>query len=229
MAGSSFTASGTRPEAGCQIRRRLKYPGVFAKEERGTKTVAFIFSGGLIVAADHSSKSSVPNIFKLNSHMFATSSGKSLTLVEELLRKWPINGGGMSVTETSKWVHDNLSVSQIFGRRDSDRRNKRNCSGNPLRFQICSTGSGAMSARVHAELRMRFDMTLTEAAEIAKSAICSAASKAAEGGDLVSVYHVGRLGWRKLISDYQIGEWQKQNKDILLQQPITVSIYPPWD
>ncbi|CAI9113028.1 OLC1v1013552C1 [Oldenlandia corymbosa var. corymbosa] len=52
-------------------------------------------------------------------------------------------------------------------------------------------------------------MTIGEAAKLAKKAICWAAYGASECGDYVSVYHVARYRWSKVISADNMIEWQK--------------------
>ncbi|CAI9114053.1 OLC1v1014672C1 [Oldenlandia corymbosa var. corymbosa] len=74
---------------------------------------------------------------------------------------------------------------------------------------ICGTGSGARHAVSRVESEFRYHMTIGEAAKSAKKAICWAAYGASECGDYVSVYHVARYRWSKVISGDNMIEWQK--------------------
>ncbi|CAI9099265.1 OLC1v1036053C1 [Oldenlandia corymbosa var. corymbosa] len=90
---------------------------------------------------------------------------------------------------------------------------------------ILATGSGSGSQVILMHERTRFGipnakvglrpdehksgMSVTEAAELAKEAMCYAADCAPQYGDVVTVYYLGNQGCRKLLEEYVEAFWQK--------------------
>ncbi|CAI9114692.1 OLC1v1015471C1 [Oldenlandia corymbosa var. corymbosa] len=57
---------------------------------------------------------------------------------------------------------------------------------------------------------VRYNMSVTEAIELARDALCRAALLVPESRKFCSVFHVGSDGVKHVLVDYDIGEWQKK-------------------
>ncbi|GKB36786.1 proteasome subunit beta type-5-like protein [Tanacetum coccineum] len=77
--------------------------------------------------------------------------------------------------------------------------------GGRLKGTKFSVGSGSPYAYGVLDSGYRYDMTVDEAAELARRAICHATFRDGASGGVASVYHVGPNGWTKLSGD-DVGE-----------------------
>ncbi|CAI9113354.1 OLC1v1013939C1 [Oldenlandia corymbosa var. corymbosa] len=175
------------------------------KRSAGTTVSAFIFEGGVIVAADHHRilcHGSVPNIVGLNSHMLATISGGSEYLLQELHQKCVLHelakGRRTSVADASKWLADTLSSRReedvslgvlIAGWEETgpvlyhvdnegkvqDCKEIRDCVGKVCKCAVIATGSAAGSAQSSVTLKARYGMSVDEAVFVGKHSVCAAA------------------------------------------------------
>ncbi|CAI9093264.1 OLC1v1028728C1 [Oldenlandia corymbosa var. corymbosa] len=176
---------------------------LYPRRERGTTTIAFIFKEGVMIAADHSSELSVPNVICVNNRIVATVSGGSEYLLERLQRKCcayeNMTGTRVSVAEAAKCLAGTVSPSMstgglLIGGMDEegefdlyyinrggelmDVKLKRNHLGNSLKWICYATGSGAVGAMIYLQSKMKPDMSVTQAKEVAKAAICFTAFSA---------------------------------------------------
>ncbi|CDP13326.1 unnamed protein product [Coffea canephora] len=199
------------------------------KPAKGTTTLAFIFKEGVIVAADsrasmggYISSQSVKKIIEINPYMLGTMAGgaadcqfwhRNLGIkcrLHELANKRRI-----SVTGASKLLANilysyrgmGLSVGTMIAGWDEKGPGLYyvDSEGGRLNGNRFSVGSGSPYAYGVLDSGYRFDMSVEEAAELARRAIYHATFRDGASGGVVSVYHVGPDGWKKLSGD-DVGE-----------------------
>ncbi|KAK9707546.1 hypothetical protein RND81_07G204200 [Saponaria officinalis] len=199
------------------------------KPARGTTTLAFIFKHGVMVAADsrasmggYISSQSVKKIIEINPHMLGTMAGgaadcqfwhRNLGIkcrLHELANKRRI-----SVTGASKLLANilysyrgmGLSVGTMIAGWDETGPGLYyvDSEGGRLKGTRFSVGSGSPYAYGVLDNGYRYDMTVEEAAALARRSIYHATFRDAASGGVASVYHVGPDGWKKLSGD-DVGE-----------------------
>lgn len=199
------------------------------KPAKGTTTLAFIFKEGVIVAADsrasmggYISSQSVKKIIEINPYMLGTMAGGAADCqfwhrnlgvkcrLHELANKRRI-----SVTGASKLLANilfsyrgmGLSVGTMIAGWDEKGPGLYyvDSEGGRLKGNRFSVGSGSPYAYGVLDSGYRFDMSVEDAAELARRAIYHATFRDGASGGVVSVYHVGPNGWKKLSGD-DVGE-----------------------
>ncbi|KAI6705078.1 hypothetical protein NL676_008040 [Syzygium grande] len=199
------------------------------KPAKGTTTLAFIFKEGVMVAADsrasmggYISSQSVKKIIEINPYMLGTMAGGaadcqfwhrnlgikcrlhelankrriSVTGASKLLANilYSYRGMGLSVgTMIAGWDETGPSLYYV----DSE--------GGRLKGTRFSVGSGSPYAYGVLDSGYHYDMSVEEAAELARRAIYHATFRDGASGGVASVYHVGPTGWKKLSGD-DVGE-----------------------
>ncbi|KAH9708302.1 proteasome subunit beta type-5-B [Citrus sinensis] len=199
------------------------------KHAKGTTTLAFIFKEGVMVAADsrasmggYISSQSVKKIIEINPYMLGTMAGgaadcqfwhRNLGIkcrLHELANKRRI-----SVTGASKLLANilysyrgmGLSVGTMIAGWDETGPGLYyvDSEGGRLKGTRFSVGSGSPYAYGVLDSGYKFDMSIEEAAELARRAIYHATFRDAASGGVASVYYVGPNGWKKLSGD-DVGE-----------------------
>ncbi|MQM09737.1 hypothetical protein Taro_042611, partial [Colocasia esculenta] len=199
------------------------------KPAKGTTTLAFIFKEGVIVAADsrasmggYISSQSVKKIIEINPYMLGTMAGgaadcqfwhRNLGIkcrLHELANKRRI-----SVTGASKLLANilysyrgmGLSIGTMIAGWDETGPGLYyvDAEGGRLKGKRFSVGSGSPYAYGVLDSGYRYDMSVEEAAELARRAIYHATFRDGASGGVASVYHVGPDGWKKLSGD-DVGE-----------------------
>lgn len=199
------------------------------KPAKGTTTLAFIFKEGVIVAADsrasmggYISSQSVKKIIEINPYMIGTMAGgaadcqfwhRNLGIkcrLHELANKRRI-----SVTGASKLLANilysyrgmGLSVGTMIAGWDETGPGLYyvDSEGGRLKGTRFSVGSGSPYAYGILDNGYRHDMSIEEAAELARRAIYHATFRDGASGGVASVYYVGPDGWKKLSGD-DVGE-----------------------
>ncbi|CAI9096305.1 OLC1v1032409C1 [Oldenlandia corymbosa var. corymbosa] len=142
----------------------------------GTTALAFIFEAGIMVSTDHSSESSesAENVVELNPHMPATISGGSEFLLKTCKRRYIL-----APIERGLYCMNGKGELAVEG-------------------DIQATGSGSRAANF-LQIGLTRKMSVTEAADLAKLAICLSAYTATHKGDVFRVYHIGSGGCNKLL------------------------------
>ncbi|XP_074566549.1 proteasome subunit beta type-5-B-like [Curcuma longa] len=199
------------------------------KPAKGTTTLAFIFKEGVIVAADsratmggYISSQSVKKIVEIHPYMLGTIAGGaadcqfwhrnlgikcrlhelankrriSITGASQLLANilYSYKGIGLSVgTMIAGWDEKGPGLYYV----DNE--------GGRLKGTRFSVGSGSPYAYGVLDSGYQFDMSVEEAAELARRAIYHATFHDGASGGVASVYHVGPRGWKKLSGD-DVGE-----------------------
>ncbi|CAI9107194.1 OLC1v1006498C1 [Oldenlandia corymbosa var. corymbosa] len=203
------------------------------KREEGTTSLGFIFnSEGIMVAVDHSSisSSSFPeNVGLLTSHMLAVISGGNEVLrniylgyLKDMCRDLEKKGNKASAAVASKWLagflsrhpfsDDRFSLGILIAGWDNESGPglyKVDAKGKELKESMLGTGSGS-DARSIFLIRSLDKMSVAEAAQFAKSALCTGVRIAPESRECVSVFHVGSAGVTPVVSNHDIAEAQKQ-------------------
>ncbi|KAK4785653.1 hypothetical protein SAY86_002342 [Trapa natans] len=199
------------------------------KPAKGTTTLAFIFKEGVMVAADsrasmggYISSQSVKKIIEINPYMLGTMAGgaadcqfwhRNLGIkcrLHELANKRRI-----SVTGASKLLANilysyrgmGLSVGTMIAGWDETGPGLYyvDSEGGRLKGNRFSVGSGSPYAYGVLDSGYHYDMSVEEAAELARRAIYHATFRDGASGGVASVYHVGSEGWKKLSGD-DVGE-----------------------
>ncbi|XP_020587214.1 proteasome subunit beta type-5-like isoform X2 [Phalaenopsis equestris] len=199
------------------------------KPAKGTTTLAFIFKEGVIVAADsrasmggYISSQTVKKIIEINPYMIGTMAGgaadcqfwhRNLGIkcrLHELANKRRI-----SVTGASKLLANilysyrgmGLSVGTMIAGWDETGPGLYyvDSEGGRLKGKRFSVGSGSPYAYGVLDSGYRFDLSIEEAAELARRAIYHATFRDGASGGVASVYYVGPDGWKKLSGD-DVGE-----------------------
>ncbi|KAJ8615776.1 hypothetical protein MRB53_035148 [Persea americana] len=199
------------------------------KPAKGTTTLAFIFKEGVIVAADsrasmggYISSQSVKKIIEINPYMIGTMAGgaadcqfwhRNLGIkcrLHELANKRRI-----SVTGASKLLANilysyrgmGLSVGTMIAGWDETGPGLYyvDSEGGRLKGTRFSVGSGSPYAYGVLDNGYRYDMSIEEAAELARRSIYHATFRDGASGGVASVYYVGPDGWKKLSGD-DVGE-----------------------
>nr|XP_017221831.1 PREDICTED: proteasome subunit beta type-5-like [Daucus carota subsp. sativus] len=154
------------------------------KPAKGTTTLAFIFKEGVIVAADsrasmggYISSQSVKKIIEINPHMLGTMAGGAADC-QFWHRNLGIKGPGLYYVDSE---------------------------GGRLKGNRFSVGSGSPYAYGVLDSGYRYDMSIEEAAELARRSIYHATFRDGASGGTASVYYVGPDGWKKLSGD-DVGE-----------------------
>ncbi|KAI4343629.1 hypothetical protein L6164_010957 [Bauhinia variegata] len=199
------------------------------KPAKGTTTLAFIFKEGVMVACDsrasmggYISSQSVKKIIEINPYMLGTMAGgaadcqfwhRNLGIkcrLHELANKRRI-----SVTGASKLLANilysyrgmGLSVGTMIAGWDETGPGLYyvDSEGGRLKGTRFSVGSGSPYAYGVLDSGYRHDLSVEEAAELARRAIYHATFRDGASGGVASVYHVGPNGWEKLSGD-DVGE-----------------------
>ncbi|XP_044489509.1 proteasome subunit beta type-5-B-like [Mangifera indica] len=199
------------------------------KPAKGTTTLAFIFKEGVMVAADsrasmggYISSQSVKKIIEINPYMLGTMAGgaadcqfwhRNLGIkcrLHELANKRRI-----SVTGASKLLANilysyrgmGLSVGTMIAGWDETGPGLYyvDSEGGRLKGTRFSVGSGSPYAYGVLDSGYKYDLSVEEAAELARRAIYHATFRDGASGGVASVYHVGPNGWKKLSGD-DVGE-----------------------
>ncbi|PHT49194.1 Proteasome subunit beta type-5 [Capsicum baccatum] len=183
------------------------------KPAKGTTTLAFIFKGA---------SQSVKKIIEINPYMLGTMAGgaadcqfwhRNLGIkcrLHELANKRRI-----SVTGASKLLANilysyrgmGLSVGTMIAGWDEKGPGLYyvDSEGGRLKGNRFSVGSGSPYAYGVLDNGYRYDLSVEEAAELARRAIYHATFRDGASGGVASVYHVGPDGWKKLSGD-DVGE-----------------------
>ncbi|KAK6922383.1 Proteasome, subunit alpha/beta [Dillenia turbinata] len=166
------------------------------KPAKGTTTLAFIFKEGVIVAAD--SRASMGGYICCNCrlHELANKQRISVTGASKLLANilYSYRGMGLSVgTMIAGWDETGPGLYYV----DSE--------GGRLKGTRFSVGSGSPYAYGVLDNGYRYDLSVQEAAELARRSIYHATFRDGASGGVASVYYVGPSGWKKLSGD-DVGE-----------------------
>ncbi|VFQ93263.1 unnamed protein product [Cuscuta campestris] len=199
------------------------------KPAKGTTTLAFIFKDGVMVAADsrasmggYISSQSVKKIIEINPYMLGTMAGGAADCqfwhrnlgvkcrLHELANKRRISIAGASKLLANilySYRGMGLSVGTMIAGWDEKGPGLYyvDSEGGRLKGNRFSVGSGSPYAYGVLDNGYRFDLSVEEAAELAKRAIYHATFRDGASGGVASVYHVGPNGWKKLSGD-DVGE-----------------------
>ncbi|XP_004144192.1 proteasome subunit beta type-5 [Cucumis sativus] len=199
------------------------------KPAKGTTTLAFIFKEGVMVAADsrasmggYISSQSVKKIIEINPYMLGTMAGGAADCqfwhrnlgVKCRLHKLA-NKRRISVAGASKLLANilysyrgmGLSVGTMIAGWDETGPGLYyvDSEGGRLKGTRFSVGSGSPYAYGVLDNGYRYDLSVEEAAELARRAIYHATFRDGASGGVASVYYVGPNGWKKLSGD-DVGE-----------------------
>ncbi|KAL6606179.1 hypothetical protein ACP70R_041832 [Stipagrostis hirtigluma subsp. patula] len=199
------------------------------KNKRGTTTLAFIFDKGVIVAADsrasmggYISSQTVRKIIEINPYMLGTMAGGAAdcqfwhrNLGTKCRQHELDNKRRISVTGASKLLANilysyrgmGLSIGTMIAGWDEKGPGLYyvDSEGARLRGNRFSVGSGSLYAYAVMDEGYRFQMSIEDAAELARRSIYQATFRDGASGGCVSVYYVGPDGWKKVSGD-DVGE-----------------------
>lgn len=198
---------------------------------KGTTTLGFVYKGGVIIAVDSRASmgnfmgsKTVKKVIEINDFLLGTMAGGAADCSYWLrkLNLWckifelrygervsisaaanfltnmisGYKGQGLSMgTMVTGWDHKGPQLYYV----DDD--------GKCLAGKIFSAGSGSTYAFGVMDAKYRFDMTETEAAQLAYEAICHATYRDCGSGGYVRVYSVIEGAWKKLVSGDCVDEF----------------------
>ncbi|XP_010773029.1 proteasome subunit beta type-11-like [Notothenia coriiceps] len=187
----------------------------------GTTTLAFLFQGGVLAAADTRSSCSglvacpsSQKVLPIHSHLVGTTSGTSADcalwkrILARELRLYQLRHGrrlstGGAAKLMSHMLHpfkgSELCVAATLCGWDASGPSLFYvCSdGTRLQGALFSVGSGSPYAYSILDQGVRWDLTLQEATSIAREAVYRATHRDAWSGNCVDVFHVSSAGWRR--------------------------------
>ncbi|XP_047937735.1 proteasome subunit beta type-5-like [Salvia hispanica] len=193
---------------------------------KGTTTLAFMFKHGVMVAADsrasmggYISSQSVNKIIEINPYMLGTMAGGAADCLQNWHRSLGMkcrlhelaNRRRISVAGASKLLAHilyssrgkGLSVGTMIAGHDEKGPGLYyvDSDGGLLQGTRFSFGSGSPYAYGVLDSGYRHDLSVEEAAELARRAIYHATFRDGASGGVATVYHVGPSGWKKLSGD----------------------------
>jgi len=195
------------------------------KFKHGTTTLAFLFSGGIIVAVDSRStmgpyiaSQSVKKVIEINPYLLGTMAGGAAdcSFWERHLgrecRLWELrNKERISVSAASKLLANitygykgyGLSMGTMIAGWDKTGPNLFyvDDDGTRLRGQRFSVGSGSPYAYGVLDSGYNFNLSVKDAIELGRRSIYHATHRDAYSGGMVNVYHVHKDGWTKISSE----------------------------
>ncbi|XP_041646414.1 proteasome subunit beta type-11b [Cheilinus undulatus] len=187
----------------------------------GTTTLAFIFQGGVLAAADTRSSCSglvacpaSQKILPIHSHLVGTTSGTSADcalwkriLARELRLYQLRHGRRLSTRGAAKLLSHMLHpfkgtelcvAATLCGWDTNGPSLIYVCSdGTRLQGTLFSVGSGSPYAYSILDQGVKWGLTLKEATAIAREAVYRATHRDAYSGNFVDVYHVSSKGWTR--------------------------------
>uniref|UniRef100_A0A3Q1BTG0 Proteasome subunit beta n=1 Tax=Amphiprion ocellaris TaxID=80972 RepID=A0A3Q1BTG0_AMPOC len=169
----------------------------------GTTTLAFMFQGGVLAAADTRSSCSglvacpaSQKILPIHSHLVGTTSGTSADcalwkrILARELRLYQLRHG---TTKSQMTDQENFSGPGLFYV----------CSdGTRLQGTLFSVGSGSPYAYSILDQGVRWGLTVDEATSIAREAVYRATHRDAYSGNCVDIYHITSNGWTRRSNYY---------------------------
>uniref|UniRef100_A0A8C8DIN6 Proteasome subunit beta n=1 Tax=Oryzias sinensis TaxID=183150 RepID=A0A8C8DIN6_9TELE len=191
----------------------------------GTTTLAFVFQGGVLAAADTRSSCSglvacpaSQKILPIHSHLVGTTSGTSADcalwkrILSRELRLYQLrNGRRLSTSGAAKLLSHMLHpfkgtelcvAATLCGWDDHTSLSGPSlfyvCSdGSRLQGTLFSVGSGSPYAYSILDQGVQWGLTVAEATSIAREAVYRATHRDAYSGNCVDVYHVTSQGWTR--------------------------------
>ncbi|XP_036374613.1 proteasome subunit beta type-11b, partial [Megalops cyprinoides] len=191
----------------------------------GTTTLAFVFRGGIVAAADTRSSCSglvacpaSAKVLPVHSHLVGTTSGTSADcmLWKRILarecrlyrlrhrRRLPTGGAAKLLSHMlHPFKGTELCVAATLGGWDGARahcgpRLFYVCSdGTFLKGELFSVGSGSPYAYSVLDGGVRWGLSVAEACSLAREAVYRATHRDAYSGNFVDLYHVTAHGWRR--------------------------------
>uniref|UniRef100_G3NAA9 Proteasome subunit beta n=1 Tax=Gasterosteus aculeatus aculeatus TaxID=481459 RepID=G3NAA9_GASAC len=182
----------------------------------GTTTLAFLFQGGVLAAADTRSSCSglvacpaSQKIRPIHSHLVGTTSGTSADcalwkrILSRELRLYQLrHGRRLSTSGAGGGASADLGGTSGGLQKASPSSSGPGlwyvCSdGTRLRGSLFSVGSGSPYAYSILDQGVRWGLTVEEATSVAREAVYRAAHRDAWSGNCVDVYHVTSKGWTR--------------------------------
>uniref|UniRef100_A0A3B3UDR1 Proteasome subunit beta n=1 Tax=Poecilia latipinna TaxID=48699 RepID=A0A3B3UDR1_9TELE len=176
----------------------------------GTTTLAFMFQGGVLAAADTRSSCSglvacpaSQKILPIHSHLVGTTSGTSADcalwkrILSRELRLYQLRYGRRLSTRGAAKLLSHM-LHPFKGTDFSGPSLFYVCSdGTRLEGSLFSVGSGSPYAYSILDQGVRWGLTVEEATSIAREAVYRATHRDAYSGNFVDVYHVTSKGWTR--------------------------------
>jgi 20S proteasome subunit beta 5 len=195
------------------------------KPQHGTTTLGFVFQGGIIVAVDsratmgsYISSQTVKKVIEINPYLLGTMAGGAADcqywqrFLGMQCRLFELSHGKrISVRAASKILGNimfsyrgrGLSMGTMVAGWDSSGPGLFYCDsdGQRTKGKVFSVGSGSLYAYGVLDDGFREDMSVEEAVELGRRAIYHATFRDTASGGTVSVYHVTKDGWTKILGD----------------------------
>ena len=222
MSGAFMLAPGPHPERFVSMLKGNSRTKTLTDFKKGTTTLAFLFQGGIIVAADsrasmgsYIASQKVKKIIEINNYLLGTMAGCAADCsyweryLAKLCQLYELqNGERIPVPAASnllaniflQYRHYGLSCGTMIAGCDHDGAKLYYVDdmGTRLCGPLFSVGSGSTYAYGVLDSEYKYDMPLESAVELAKRAIYHATHRDAASGGVVRVYHVHKDGWTKI-------------------------------
>lgn len=193
--------------------------------KKGTTTLAFIYSGGIIVAVDSRasmgsfiSNSSVKKVIEINDYMVGTMAGGAADCLfwerhlARLCRLHELrNGNRISIDAASNLLANILFYYRAYplccgimiaGWDDNGPKLYFISDGGArLKGRIFSCGSGSTYAYGILDTHYKQDLSTEEAVELGRRAIYHATHRDGGSGGSVRVYHIDNCGWKVVLEE----------------------------
>eukprot|EP00745_Piridium_sociabile_P040458 TRINITY_DN77755_c0_g1_i1.p1 TRINITY_DN77755_c0_g1~~TRINITY_DN77755_c0_g1_i1.p1 ORF type:complete len:282 (-),score=28.54 TRINITY_DN77755_c0_g1_i1:280-1125(-) len=197
---------------------------------KGTTTLSFIFDGGVIVAVDsraskgtYIDSQNVKKVIEINDRLLGTMAGGAADCMfwerhlGRLCRMHELkNQERISVAAASKLLSSIFFQYKAYGLCAGvmiagwDNKGPSlylvNDQGDRVKGDLFSVGSGATHAYGVTDSALRKNMTVEEAVELGRRAICAATFRDGGSGGLVRVYHIHKDGWTNVIAGEDASE-----------------------
>ncbi|XP_028259691.1 proteasome subunit beta type-11b [Parambassis ranga] len=217
----------------------------------GTTTLAFMFQGGVLAAADTRSSCSglvacpaAQKILPIHSHLVGTTSGTSADcalwkrILSRELRLYQLrHGRRLSTSGAAKLLSHMLHpfkgtelcvAATLCGWDGSGPSLFYVCSdGTRLQGTLFSVGSGSPYAYSILDQGVQWGLTVEEATSIAREAVYRATHRDAYSGNCVDIYHITSKGWtrrtREDLKEEYYREKERQRHEGRGRQDVTLS------
>uniref|UniRef100_A0A3B4VB72 Proteasome subunit beta n=1 Tax=Seriola dumerili TaxID=41447 RepID=A0A3B4VB72_SERDU len=217
----------------------------------GTTTLAFMFQGGVLAAADTRSSCSglvacpaSQKILPIHSHLVGTTSGTSADcalwkrILSRELRLYQLRHGRRLSTSgaaklLSHMLHPfkgtELCVAATLCGWDGGESDPGDCTETTKKLEkstsgtLFSVGSGSPYAYSILDQGVKWELTVDEATSIAREAVYRATRRDAYSGNHVDVYHVSSKGWTRRNREDLKEEYyrEKERQERRMRQDVT--------
>ena len=221
------------PPFGCKESCSPSFKGPNLAHKKGTTTLGMLVRDGIVMAVDsrastgqYIASQTVMKLLVINDYMLGTMAGGAadcqfwFRVLSQECRLWELRTGNkISVKAASKilsnamyqYRHHDLSMgSMVAGYNVSSSEAGESFSlyyiddqGDRIRNNIFCVGSGSIYAYGVLDAEYDYNMSIDQAADVARRAVYHATHRDCFSGGFISVYSITKDGWKKITRDDQ--------------------------